>query len=293
MAVPDKGGFAAFLMSETPALKERSGLTTRTVEGRVVTQVLDPGPAYRELDGSIPFGSLGFLVDTGVGIATRVGSGWEVGGVNSTLSFEVIQELGSGPLSVVSEVAAFTDEEALGTGVIFDASGAPIGIASSRNMVVPGRPTAMIEPVEYEPVVHPWQADFEPAPVDISAELGLELGDNSASVTTIPRLQWASAYGALHGGAVCLFVHRAVHYAVLHALPQGMTHQPRAFAISFLRPAMCSDEPLICSAHITSRSKRLFTIEATMTMGSGKVAAQVRATHAIAPLNDVKALEGE
>ena len=273
--------FAAFLMTESPELRERSGLRDRVTEGTVVTQVLDPGPAYRELDGSIPFGYLSFLVDTAVGVAARVGSGWEVGGVSNALAFETITTLGAGPITARAEATAFSATAATAAGVLVGADGSPLGQATLRSVPVPGRATARIEPGAYEHVDFEWASSLEPAPIDRSIGLGLVHGEGSATVRTLPQLHWASAYGALHGGAVGLFVHRAIHYAVTAALPEGVTHTPIAFDVAFVRPAVCGPDPIECKARIISTSKRFVLLEAAMVLPSGKPAALVRATHAI------------
>jgi uncharacterized protein (TIGR00369 family) len=98
---------------------------------------------------------------------------------------------------------------------------------------------------------------------------------------TIPRLTWASAYGALHGGAVGLFVHRAIHYALRAALPAGAVQTPASFEISYLRPALCGQQPITCLAEVLSISKRLARLEGKLLMPDGKVAAIVTATHTI------------
>ena len=281
MEVEKKSGFAAFLLTEHESLRERSGLQDRHVEGNILTETLNPSAEYRELDGTIPFGSLAFLVDTGVGLAGRAGSGWTVGGVTSSLSFETITALGSEPIHLRAHATAWTDEYSLSTGVFTDSSGQAIGQATLRAMAVPTRQTSEIVPPEDDGIVFPWESDFEPAPVDRSAGLGLVLGENTASMRTIPRLTWASAYGALHGGSVGLFVHRAIHYALLAALPPGATQTPASFEVSYLRPAMCGELPIECTAEILSLSKRLARIEGKMLMPDGKVAAIVRATHTI------------
>jgi acyl-coenzyme A thioesterase PaaI-like protein len=100
-------------------------------------------------------------------------------------------------------------------------------------------------------------------------------------MTMTPTNEWASAYGALHGGAVGLFIHRAIHYAVSGALPDGDGHVPISFAISYLRPAVCGTEPVECVATITEISRRFAHIDAVMRMADGRVAARVAATHAI------------
>jgi len=279
--VQNDAGFAAFIMTESAQLKERSGLRDRVVDGTVVHQVIDPGPAYRELDGSIPFGYLAFLVDAGVGIAARVGSGWEVGGVSNAFSFEALGALGADPISIRAEMTASTDEVALAKGTILDARGAPIGQAMLRSVPVPGRPTSIIEPPEEAPISFAWESDLEPAPIDRSIGLGLKLGERRAVVRTIPRLSWASAYGALYGGAVGLFVHRAIHYAVTSVVPADTVHVPVSFEISFIRPAVCGEDPVDCVATVVSVSKRFVIAEAQMIMPSGKAAALVRATHAV------------
>jgi len=137
---------AIFLKSETPELKERSGLRDRSVDGNVLTDVLDPGPAYRDADGTIPFGSLCFLVDTSVGIASRIGSGSVVGGVTSELAFSVIEPLGTGPIGVTAQAVAFTDATALAVGTFARPDGRAIGTTTLRSTPVPGRPTSLITP---------------------------------------------------------------------------------------------------------------------------------------------------
>jgi len=100
---------------------------------------------------------------------------------------------------------------------------------------------------------------------------------------TVPRLEWASAYGALHGGAVGLFIHRAIHYAIGSIMAPEATHHGVSLAISYLRPAVCGDEPVECVGTVIGTSKRFVHSEGQLIMPSGKVAARVQAVHAITP----------
>ena len=99
-----------FFMAESEAIRERSGVSERVLVDGVMTQVLDPAPSYRELDGSIPFGALGYLVDNAMAIVGRSAAGWRSGSVTNELGFSTIGPLGAGPITIRAQATASTEE---------------------------------------------------------------------------------------------------------------------------------------------------------------------------------------
>jgi acyl-coenzyme A thioesterase PaaI-like protein len=272
-----------FFMVESEAIKERSGVSERVLADGVMTQALDPAPAYRELDGSIPFGALGYLVDNAVAIVGRSTAGWRSGSVTNELSFATIGPLGAGPITVEARATAFTPESVLSSGIFLDPQGQPLGQATLRAVIVPGRPTMAIEPEGAEPTAFPWESELEAAPIDRAIGLGLALEWGEARMRAIPTLEWASGYGAVLGGAVCVFVHRALHYAVESVLGPGTRQVPVSLSVTFLRPVVCGDEPIELRARVTEVSRRFARAEASLLMPSGKPAVVAQSTHALHP----------
>ena len=270
-----------FFMAESEAIRERSGVSERVLVDGVMTQVLDPAPSYRELDGSIPFGALGYLVDNAMAIVGRSAAGWSAGSVTNELSFSTIGALGAGPITVRAEAIASTEESALSSGTFFDAAGQPLGNATLRGVIVPGRPTQAIEPTGAEVIAFPWQSPIEPAPIDLAVGLGLRLREGEAHMLALPTLEWASAYGAVLGGAVCVFLHRALRYAVLSALEPGRAETTVSQTVSFFRPVACGEEPIELRARVLQLSRRFARAEVRLLMPSGKLAVIAQSTHAL------------
>ena len=204
-----------------------------------------------ELDGSVPAGALGILIDATLGTAvmSAVGSGLSM--VTSHLQLEVLRPLEAtdGPLTCIGRPTAIQDRFALSAAEVTDAAGTVVARAAMGSVM------------------------FERAP-----EQGPNGVDGTTTTTRTPAHQWlANSFGGLHGGAGFLIGERTMQAAVDGG--EGPVMRPVEVRAAFLRPIPAEGEIIEASAQLVHRGRRLAATRGEVRGPDGRPAVLVDATY--------------
>ena len=240
-------------------------------------------PEQTEGDGSVPFGYLAAIADNNNATANINSAGWSDNSILIEVSYQTTRAA-RGTVEVRSHNSAFNDAMAVAQGVMLD-DGGRFGQSQCTSVTVPARPFVEDrgELPQVDHLAFPWEADFEPAPVDQYLKGGLVMVEGGAIYTTQLDSGWSSNFGSLHGGAVGLVITRAMRYAAIAASPESVEQVPISFAINYVRPAMIVPEPMRARARVIAVTNRFCTLEGELVLPSGKPAARCRVIHRLVP----------
>lgn len=240
-------------------------------------------PDQTESDGSIPFGYLAAIADNNNAMANIQSAGWDDNSILIEVSYQATRPA-RGTVEVRSFNSSYNNLMGVAQGVMLDDDG-PFGQSQCTSVTVPSRP--MVEDrgelPQVDHLAFPWEADYEPAPVDRYLKGGLRLVEGGAVYTAQLDSGWSSNYGSLHGGAIGLLITRAMRYAAIAASPPDVSQVPISFNINYVRPAMVVPEPMQAVARVIAVTTRFCTLEGELVLPSGKPAARCRVIHRLVP----------
>ncbi len=249
----------------------------------LATATIRCSPNQAESDGSIPFGYLSAIADNNNAMANINTARWTDNSILIEVSYQVTRAA-RGTVEVRSHNSAHNDTFGVAQGLMLDDDG-PFGQSQCTSVTVPARPFVADrgELPQVDHIAFPWEADADPAPVDLYLKGGLRLVEGGAIYTSQLDSGWSSNYGSLHGGAIGLLITRAMLYAAIAASPPNVEQVPVSFNINYVRPAMVIPEPMEARARVIAVTTRFCTLEGELLLPSGKPAARCRVIHQLLP----------
>src|SRR5439155_17104467 len=182
-----------------------------------------------ELDGSVPAGALGILIDATLGTAVMSAVGPGLSMVTSHLQLEVLRPLEAtdGPLTCIGRPTAMQERFALSAAEVTDAAGTVVARAAMGSV--------MFESV---PDQGPHGSDNGTG----GDALGMTIAgiEGTTTTTRTPAHRWlANSFGGMHGGAGFLIGERTMQAAVDGG--DGPAMRPVEVRAAFLRPIPADD----------------------------------------------------